>query len=129
MLAHTKSLFFVATVSDSDEYSTFTVRITNKDDSNSIDEDGDGIPDNQRELRFTAYLTTRDYAMDVRLEEGGLDGRTGELILAPGDEETVGMWIRNMGNGDDTAHSRIDWIERCCHTHCLLEGLANRCEQ
>ena len=99
----TKSLFFIATVTDSDEYSTFTVRITNKDDSNSIDDDGDGIPDNQRELRFTAYLTTRDYAMDVRLEEGGLDGRTGELILAPGDEETVGMWIRNMGNGDDTA--------------------------
>ena len=99
----TKSLFFIATVTDSDEYSTFTMRITNKDDSNSIDDDGDGIPDNQRELRFTAYLTTRDYAMDVRLEEGGLDGRTGELILAPGDEETVGMWIRNMGNGDDTA--------------------------
>ena len=99
----TKQLFFVATVTDSDEYSTFTVRITNKGDSNSIDEDGDGIPDNQRELRFTAFLTTRDYAMDVRLEEGGLDGRTGELILAPGDEETVGMWIRNMGNGDDTA--------------------------
>ena len=99
----TKQLYFVATVTDSDEYSTFTFRITNKGDSNSIDEDGDGIPDNQRELRFTAFLTTRDYAMDVRLEEGGLDGRTGELILAPGDEETVGMWIRNMGNGDDTA--------------------------
>ena len=99
----TKELFFIATVTDSDEYSTFTVRITNKGDSNSIDDDGDGIPDNQRELRFTAFLTTRDYAMDVRLEEGGLDGRTGELILAPGDEETIGMWIRNMGNGDDTA--------------------------
>lgn len=99
----TKSLFFVATVTDSDEYSTFTVRITNKGDSNGMDEDGDGIPDNQRELRFTAFLTTRDYAMDVRLEDGGLDGRTGEMILAPGDEETVGMWIRNMGNGDDTA--------------------------
>ena len=99
----TKSLFFVATVTDSDEYSTFTVRITNKGDSNGMDEDGDGIPDNQRELRFTAFLTTRDYAMDVRLEDGGLDGRTGEMILAPSDEETVGMWIRNMGNGDDTA--------------------------
>ena len=99
----TNQLFFVATVSDSDEYSTFTVRITNKGDNSNIDEDGDGIPDNQRELRFTAFLTTRDYAMDVRLEEGGLDGRTGELILAPGDEEDVGLWIRNMGNGDDTA--------------------------
>ena len=99
----TNQLFFVATVSDSDEYSTFTVRITNKGDNSNVDEDGDGIPDNQRELRFTAFLTTRDYAMDVRLEEGGLDGRTGELILAPGDEEDVGLWIRNMGNGDDTA--------------------------
>ena len=99
----TNQLFFVATVSDSDEYSTFTVRITNKGDNSNIDEDGDGIPDNQRELRVTAFLTTRDYAMDVRLEEGGLDGRTGELILAPGDEEDVGLWIRNMGNGDDTA--------------------------
>ena len=99
----TKPLFFVATVTDSDEYSTFTIRITNKGDSNSIDDDGDGIPDNQRELRFTAFLTTRDYAMDVRLENGGLDGRTGEVILAPGDQETIGMWLRNMGNGDDTA--------------------------
>jgi uncharacterized membrane protein len=99
----TNQLFFVATVSDSDEYSTFTVRITNKGDNSNVDEDGDGIPDNQRELRFTAFLTTRDYAMDVRLEDGGLDGRTGELILAPGDEEDVGLWIRNMGNGDDTA--------------------------
>ena len=98
-----KAIFFIATVTDSDEYSTFTIRITNKGDSNGIDDDGDGIPDNQRELRFTAFLTTRDYAMDVRLEEGGLDGRTGEVILAPGDQETIGMWIRNMGNGDDTA--------------------------
>jgi hypothetical protein len=100
---NTKPLFFVATVTDSDEYSTFTIRITNKGDSNSIDDDGDGIPDNQRELRFTAFLTTRDYAMDVRLENGGLDGRTGEVILAPGDQETIGLWLRNMGNGDDTA--------------------------
>ena len=66
-------------------------------------EDSDGIPDNQRELKFTAFLTTRDYAMDVRLENGGLDGRTGELILAPGDDETIGLWLRNMGNGDDIA--------------------------
>ena len=41
--------------------------------------------------------------MDVRLENGGLDGRTGELILAPGDDETIGLWLRNMGNGDDIA--------------------------
>lgn len=98
-----KQITFVVMVTDTDEYSTFTIRITNKGDSKSIDEDGDGIPDNQRELRLTAYLTTRDYAMDVRLEEGGLDGRTGELVLAPGDEETVGFWIRNAGNGADTA--------------------------
>ena len=32
------------------------------------DSDSDGIPDNQRELKFTAFLTTRDYAMDVRLD-------------------------------------------------------------
>ena len=98
-----KQLFCVVTVTDSDEYTTLTVRVTNKDDSNSIDEDSDGIPDNQRELRFTAFLTTRDYAMDVRLENGGLDGRTGELILAPGDDETIGLWLRNVGNGDDIA--------------------------
>ena len=119
----TKSLFFIATVSESDEYSTFTVRITNKDDSNSIDEDGDGIPDNQRELRFTAYLTTRDYAMDVRLEEGGLDGRTGELILAPGDEETVGMWIRNMGNGDDTAVLELNGLNGIATRTVYSKGL------
>ena len=98
-----KQIFCIVTVTDTDEYTTLTIRVTNKGDSNSIDENSDGIPDNQRELKFTAFLTTRDYAMDVRLENGGLDGRTGELILAPGDDETVGLWIRNMGNGDDTA--------------------------
>lgn len=98
-----KQIFCVVTVTDTDEYTTLTVRVTNKGDSNSIDEDSDGIPDNQRELKFTAFLTTRDYAMDVRLEDGGLNGRTGELILAPGDDETIGLWLRNMGNGDDIA--------------------------
>ena len=43
----TKRLYFIATVENSDEYSAFTVRITNKDDSNSIDDDGDGIPDSE----------------------------------------------------------------------------------
>ena len=98
-----KQIFCVVTVTDTDEYTTLTIRVTNKGDSNSIDEDSDGIPDNQRELKFTAFLTTRDYAMDVRLEDGGLNGRTGELILAPGDDETIGLWLRNMGNGDDIA--------------------------
>ena len=119
----TKKLFFVATISDSDEYSTFTIRITNKDDSNNIDDDNDGIPDNQRELRFTAFLTTRDYAMDVRLEEGGLNGRTGELILAPGDEATVGMWIRNTGNGDDTAVLEITGLNGIATRTVFYKGL------
>ena len=98
-----KQIFCVVAVTDSDEYTTLTIRVTNKGDSNSIDGNSDGIPDNQRELKFTAFLTTRDYAMDLRLENGGLDGRTGELILAPGDDETIGLWLRNMGNGDDIA--------------------------
>ena len=98
-----KKIFCVVAITDTDEYTMLTIRVTNKDDSNSIDENSDGIPDNQRELKFTAFLTTRDYAMDVRLENGGLDGRTGELILAPGDDETIGLWLRNMGNGDDIA--------------------------
>ena len=119
----TKNLYFVATISDSDEYSTFTLRITNKDDSNGIDDDNDGIPDNQRELRFTAFLTTRDYAMDVSLEEGGLDGRTGELILAPGDEATVGMWVRNMGNGDDTAVLEITGLNGIATRTVFYKGL------
>ena len=119
----TKNLYFVATISDSDEYSTFTLRITNKGDSNGIDDDNDGIPDNQRELRFTAFLTTRDYAMDVSLEEGGLDGRTGELILAPGDEATVGMWVRNMGNGDDTAVLEITGLNGIATRTVFYKGL------
>ena len=98
-----KQIFCVVAVTDTDEYTTLTIRVTNKGDSNSIDENSDGIPDNQRELKFTAFLTTRDYAMDIRLENGGLDGRTGELVLAPGDDETVGLWLKNAGNGDDIA--------------------------
>jgi uncharacterized membrane protein len=98
-----KKIFCVVAVTDTDEYTTLTIRVTNKGDSNSIDENSDGIPDNQRELKFTAFLTTRDYGMDVRLENGGLDGRTGELVLAPGEDETIGLWLKNAGNGDDIA--------------------------
>lgn len=118
-----KQIFCVVTVTDTDEYTTLTVRVTNKGDSNSIDEDSDGIPDNQRELKFTAFLTTRDYAMDVRLEDGGLNGRTGELILAPGDDETIGLWLRNMGNGDDIAMIEITGLTGIATRTLYVTGL------
>ena len=92
--------------------SRVTVRIINKDDStNSGDEDGDGLPDNQREFKLLAILSDRVFAMDVRLVDGGLDQRSGTALLPPSGTQTYGFWVKNTGDGNYKAILDISGLE------------------
>jgi hypothetical protein len=114
----TMLVYLVVSIDGEEELdsSRLTIRITNKDDTNSQDMDDDGIPDNQRELIMLAIQSDRNYQMDVRLEDGGLDGRTGMATLAPDGVKEYGVWVKNTGDGKDYAVFEING----------LEGLATR---
>ena len=101
-----------------------TVRIINKDDTNSQDEDGDGVPDNQRELIFTATRSDKLYAMDLRLEDGGLDGKSGSVELPPGGEARVGLWVKNTGNASrDVAIFELTGLQGLATRHLEVYGM------
>jgi uncharacterized membrane protein len=87
-----------------------TVRVRNKDDSNSQDADNDGIPDNQLEAEFLAILSDRNFAMDVRLVDTNT-ATTGSSVLPPNGEVTFGLWVRNMGDGRDDAVFAMSGLE------------------
>lgn len=115
---NTMLVYLVVSIDGVEEFdsSRLTIRITNKDDTNSQDLDDDGIPDNQRELTMLAIQSDRNYQMDVRLEDGGLDGRTGMATLAPDGVKEYGLWVKNTGDVQDYAVFEING----------LEGLATR---
>ncbi|MBP04843.1 MAG: hypothetical protein CMA72_08695 [Euryarchaeota archaeon] len=107
-------VFMVVSIDGEEELSSsrVTVRIINKDDStNSGDEDGDGLPDNQREFKLLAILSDRVFAMDVRLVDGGLDQRSGTALLPPSGTQTYGFWVKNTGDGNDKAILDISGLE------------------
>jgi hypothetical protein len=87
-----------------------TVRVRNKDDPNSQDRDGDGIPDNQRQGEFLAILSDRNFSMDLRLENTET-ATTGSVVLPPSGEHTFGLWLRNTGDGNDRALFTLGGLE------------------
>jgi len=93
-----------------------SVRVTNKGDSDTSDPDGDGIYNNQAEYNFTAYLSNINYGMDIRIEDGGSDGRNSIEQLPPGGSISYAVWVRNVG--DRTANVIFDLSG--------LEGTATR---
>ena len=82
----------------------------NKDDPNGQDRDGDGIPDNQRQGTFLAVLSDRNFSMDLRLENTDT-ATTGSIILPPSGQQTVGMWVKNTGDGNDDAVFTLGGLE------------------
>jgi len=92
------------------ENSRLTVRVRNKDDPNSQDRDGDGIPDNQRQGEFLAILSDRNFSMDLRLENTET-ATTGSVVLPPSGEHTFGLWLRNTGDGNDKALFTLGGLE------------------
>lgn len=108
-----------------------TVRVINKDDSYSGDDDGDGIPDNQREKEFKAILSNRNYSMAVSLAtcedrecaEGLEDylnvdwscmlsnACPASLTVAPGGDFTIPLWVENTGDLGDNAVLNLVGLE------------------
>ena len=92
------------------ENSRITVRVRNKDDPNSQDRDNDGIPDNQRQGEFLAILSDREFSMDLRLENTDT-ATSASVVLPPSGERTIGMWVRNTGDGNDDAVFTLGGLE------------------
>ena len=108
----TTTVYLVVSIDGEEELENtrLTVRVRNTDDPNSQDRDGDGIPDNQREGEFLAVLSDRNFSMDLRLE--GTDTATSaSIVLPPSGQETIGMWVRNTGDGNDDAVFTIGGLE------------------
>lgn len=120
----TMLVYLVVSIDGEEELdsSRLTIRITNKDDTNSQDMDDDGIPDNQRELIMLAIQSDRNYQMDVRLEDGGLDGRNGMATLAPDGVKEYGLWVKNTGDGKDFAVFEINGLEGLATRTLKLDG-------
>ena len=93
----TTTVYLVVSIDGEEELenSRLTVRVRNKDDPNSQDADGDGIPDNQREGQFLAVLSDRNFSMDLRLE--GTDTATSASVVPSSKRarKPSVMWVRN----------------------------------
>ena len=108
----TTTVYLVVSIDGEEELENtrLTVRIRNKDDPNGQDRDGDGIPDNQRQAQFLAILSDRNFSMDLRLE--GTDTATSaSVVLPPNGQQTIGMWVKNTGDGNDNAVFTLGGLE------------------
>lgn len=121
----TMNVFLVVSVDGEEElaYTRITSRITNRGDSSTADADGDGVPDNQREFEFLAILSDRNFAMDVRLVDGGIDQRSGTAVLPPSGSQTYGLWIQNTGDGNDEAVFDLSGLQGIATRQLTLYGL------
>ncbi len=109
----TKTVILVVKIEDSDEElsnTRLTVRVTNKGDSNTGDEDGDGIPDNQAEMEFRAILSNQIFLMGIQLDFTWSDQIGSQISLAPGGSETIPFWVENLGNYTDSAEINAELI-------------------
>ena len=120
----TTTVYLVVSIDGEEELenSRVTVRVRNKDDPNGQDRDGDGIPDNQRQGTFLAVLSDRNFSMDLRLENTDT-ATTGSIILPPSGQQTVGMWVKNTGDGNDDAVFTLGGLEGIATRSMLVDGL------
>ncbi|MEC7509149.1 MAG: hypothetical protein VX965_08925, partial [Candidatus Thermoplasmatota archaeon] len=120
----TTTVYLVVSIDGEEELenSRVTVRVRNKDDPNGQDRDGDGIPDNQRQGTFLAVLSDRNFSMDLRLENTDT-ATTGSIILPPSGQQTVGMWVKNTGDGNDDAVFTLGGLEGIATRSMLADGL------
>jgi len=121
----TMVVYLVVSIDGEEELDStrLTIRVTNKDDTNSQDLDEDGIPDNQRELTMLAIQSDRNFQMDLRLDDGGLDGRTGMATLAPNGIKQYGVWVKNTGDGKDNAVFELNGLEGLATRTLRMNGL------
>ena len=108
----TTTVYLVVSIDGEEELENtrLTVRVRNKDDPSSQDRDGDGIPDNQRQAEFLAVLSDRNFSMDLRLEDTDT-ATSASVVLPPNGQETIGMWVKNTGDGNDDAVFTLGGLE------------------
>ena len=108
----TTTVYLVVNIDGEEELENtrLTVRVRNKDDPNSQDRDGDGIPDNQREGEFLAVLSDRNFSMDLRLQDTDT-ATSASVVLPPNGQQTIGMWVKNTGDGNDDAVFTLGGLE------------------
>ena len=92
------------------------VRVVNLDHNGAQDDDGDGLPDNQKEVTFVAERFDKVYSMDLRLADG-FSGDTQRVELPPGGSTSINLWVRNTGNAT---------MDMAVFDFTGLEGLATR---
>ncbi|MBV18638.1 MAG: hypothetical protein CMA56_02105 [Euryarchaeota archaeon] len=102
---------------------TLRVRVINLDHNGAQDEDGDGLPDNQKEVNFVAERFDKVYSMDVRLADA-FSGDTQRVELPPGGSMSVDLWVRNTGNASmDMAVFEFNGLEGLATREVLVYGL------
>ena len=109
------------------EFTDVDVEITNLGDSNTADENLDGLPDNKRLEKFRAVRSDVNYSMDVRFEKDtpgvSIDNRVTSIILPPEGEVIFDLWVENTGDENyDNAVFDISGLEGLATRQLLLDG-------
>ena len=112
------------------------IEVTNLEDSNFDDDNGDGLPDNKAQFSIRAIKNNITYSMDARFGEGDyssvtIDNKAASVILAPEGVMMFEFWIENVGTPQvgpsgllrsDLAVIDINGLEGIASRQILIDG-------
>ena len=109
------------------EFTDIDVEITNLGDSNTADNNLDGLPDNKRLEKFRAIRSDVNYSMDLRFDKDtpgvSIDNRVTSVVLPPEGEVTFDLWVENTGDENyDNAVFDINGLEGLATRQLTLNG-------
>ena len=109
------------------EFTDIDVEITNLGDSNTADDNLDGLPDNKRLEKFRAIRSDVNYSMDLNFDENtpgvSIDNRVTSVVLPPEGEVTFDLWVENTGDENyDNAVFDINGLEGLATRQLTLNG-------
>ena len=109
------------------EFTDIDVEVTNLGDSNTADDNLDGLPDNKRLEKFRAIRSDVNYSMDLKFDEGtpgvSINNRVTSIVLPPEGEVIFNMWVENTGDENyDNAVFDINGLEGLATRQLLLDG-------
>jgi uncharacterized membrane protein len=109
------------------EFTDIDVEITNLGDSNTADDNLDGLPDNKRLEKFRAIRSDVNYSMDLNFDKNtpgvSIDNRVTSVVLPPEGEVTFDLWVENTGDENyDNAVFDINGLEGLATRQLTLNG-------
>ena len=109
------------------EFTDIDVEITNLGDSNTADDNLDGLPDNKRLEKFRAIRSDVNYSMDLNFDENtpgvSIDNRVTSVVLPPEGEVIFDLWVENTGDENyDNAVFDINGLEGLATRQLTLNG-------